>query len=193
MNKPASPRSKNIFEKLKTGVPVYFDDPDYHKIDETVDRTLKLVAKLNTLGDVNKIREQLGEIIGQDLPNSTTVFAPLYTNFGKHIKLGKGVFINHAVSLVDMGGITIENKVLIGPKANILTENHPVSPQNRRTLITKPVTLRRKTWIGAAATILPGVTVGENSIVAAGAVVTKDVPANVMVAGTPAKVIKEIE
>ena len=91
-----------------------------------------------------------------------------------------------------MGGITIEDDVLIGPKVNLITENHPLGPVNRRALIAKPIVIKRNAWIGAAATILPGVTVGENSVVAAGAVVTTDVPANTIVGGVPAKFIKNI-
>ena len=91
-----------------------------------------------------------------------------------------------------MGGITIEDDVLIGPKVNLITENHPLGPVNRRALIAKPIVIKRNAWIGAAATILSGVNVGENSVLAAGAVVTTDVPANTIVGGVPAKFIKNI-
>jgi acetyltransferase-like isoleucine patch superfamily enzyme len=89
-----------------------------------------------------------------------------------------------------MGGIVIEDDVLIGPKVNLITENHPLDPTERRALISKPILIKRNAWIGAAATILPGVTVGENAVVAAGAVVSKDVPANTVVGGIPARHIK---
>ena len=91
-----------------------------------------------------------------------------------------------------MGGITIEDNVLIGPKVNLITENHPLNPNDRKSLICKPIAIKRNAWIGAAATILPGVTVGENAVVAAGAVVTTDVPPNTIVGGVPAKFIKNI-
>jgi acetyltransferase-like isoleucine patch superfamily enzyme len=91
-----------------------------------------------------------------------------------------------------MCGITLEDDVLIGPKVNLVTENHPLDPVNRRALICKPMVVKRNAWIGAAATILPGVTIGENAVVAAGAVVSQDVPANTVVTGVPAKVIKTI-
>jgi acetyltransferase-like isoleucine patch superfamily enzyme len=102
------------------------------------------------------------------------------------------VFINHACSFLDMGGITLEDDVLIGPKVNLITENHPMNPADRRAMVAKPILIKRKAWIGAGATILPGVTVGENAIVAAGAVVSGDVPDNAVVGGVPAKVIKNI-
>jgi acetyltransferase-like isoleucine patch superfamily enzyme len=91
-----------------------------------------------------------------------------------------------------MGGITIEDHVLIGPKVNLITENHPLNPADRRALICKPIVIKRNAWIGAGATILPGVTIGENAVVAAGAVVSKDVPGNAIVGGVPAKIIKTI-
>ncbi|WP_247651866.1 DapH/DapD/GlmU-related protein [Chitinophaga eiseniae] len=86
----------------------------------------------------------------------------------------------------------IEDHVLIGPKVNLVTENHPLDPADRRALVTKPILVKRNAWIGAGATILPGVTIGENAVVAAGAIVSKDVPDNVVVAGVPARVIKQL-
>jgi acetyltransferase-like isoleucine patch superfamily enzyme len=142
---------------------------------------------------VGQVRERLSEITGSKLDESSTVFIPFYTKFGRFIKIGKDVFINHACSFLDMGGITIEDEVLLGPKVNLITENHPLDPVNRRSLICKPIVIKRRAWIGAAATILPGVTVGENAVVAAGAVVSKDVPANTVVGGIPARILKKIE
>jgi acetyltransferase-like isoleucine patch superfamily enzyme len=147
---------------------------------------------MNAMGDVAEIRKQLSEIIGSQIDDTTGIFAPFYINFGKHTKIGKNVFINHACSFLDLGGITIEDDVLIGPKVNLVTENHPIEPNNRKTLICKPIMIKRNSWIGAGATILPGVTVGENAVVAAGSVVTKDVPNNTIVAGVPAKHVKDI-
>jgi len=120
------------------------------------------------------------------------VFAPFYTNFGRFIKIGKNVFVNHACTFLDMGGITLEDDVLIGPKVNLITESHPMEPENRKSLISRPIVVKRNAWIGAAATILPGVTIGENAIVAAGAVVTRDVLPNTIVAGVPAKTVKTL-
>jgi acetyltransferase-like isoleucine patch superfamily enzyme len=94
---------------------------------------------------------------------------------------------------LDLGGITIEDDVLIGPKVSLITENHPVDPTNRKSLDLANIVIKKNAWIGAGAIILPGVTVGENAIVAAGAVVTKDVLDNTIVAGVPAKKIKNIK
>ena len=183
---------RDIFDRMKAGELFRLDDPEYPKVLEIVNRTLKLSAELNTSTDVNQIRERLSEIIGSQLDKSTTVFAPFYTNFGRFILIGKNVFINHACTILDMGGITLEDDVLIGPKVNLITENHPLDPANRKALICKPIVIKRNAWIGAAATILPGITIGENAVVAAGAVVSRDVPANAIVGGVPAKIIKTI-
>lgn len=183
----------DILERLKSGEPIRLNDPEYYKINEIVSRTIKLSQQLNALDNIDDVRELLSEIIGTKIEESTTVFSPFYTNFGKFIAIGKNVFINHACSFLDMGGITIEDEVLIGPKVNLITENHPIDPSDRRALITKPILIKKRAWIGAGVTILPGVTVGENSIIAAGAVVSKDVPDNVIVGGIPAKIIKSID
>jgi acetyltransferase-like isoleucine patch superfamily enzyme len=185
-------KNRDIFDRLKAGEPIRLDDPEYPKVQEVVDRTIQLSAALNTCTSITRMRAQLCEIIGTEIDESTTVFAPFYTNFGRFITIGKGVFINHACSFLDMGGITIEDDVLVGPKVNLVTENHPLDPANRRALICEPIVIKRNAWIGAAATILPGVTIGENAVVAAGAVVSKNVAANTVVGGVPAKPIKTI-
>ncbi|MFC0773140.1 DapH/DapD/GlmU-related protein [Terrimonas alba] len=184
---------RDIFDRMKAGELFRLDDPEYPKVLEIVNRTIKLSAELNTSTDVNQIRERLSEITGTQIDESTTVFAPFYTNFGRFIQIGKNVFINHACTCLDMGGITIEDDVHIGPKVNLITENHPLDPANRKALICKSIVIKRNAWIGAGATILAGVTIGENAVVAAGAVVANDVPANTVVVGIPAKVIKQID
>jgi acetyltransferase-like isoleucine patch superfamily enzyme len=159
---------------------------------ELVFRSIRLSSDLNSSTDVNQIRDRLSEIIGTRIDESTTVFTPFHTNFGRNIKLGKRIFINHACSFLDMGGIIIEDDVLIGPRVNLVTENHPLNPADRKTVFPAPIVIKRNAWIGAGATILPGVTVGENAVVAAGAVVTSDVPPNTIVGGVPAKFIKAL-
>ena len=183
---------KDIFYRMRSGEPIRLNDAQYSKIQAVVDRTIKRNAKLNTSEDVELIRKNLSEIIGTAIDTSTIIFVPFYTNFGRFITIGKNVFINHACSFLDMGGITIEDDVLIGPKVNLITENHPQNPNERKSLICKPIVIKRNAWIGAAATILPGVTIGENAVVAAGAVVTADVLPNTIVGGVPAKFIKNI-
>lgn len=182
----------DIFERLQSGEAVPFNDPQYPKILDMAARTMKLSAELNTSADIDHIRQLLIEITGAPIDESTTVLVPFHINLGIFTRIGKNVFINHDCSFLDIGGITIEDEVLIGPKASIITESHPLNPDERKALLVKPVVIKRNAWIGAGATILPGVTVGENAVVAAGAVVSSDVPDNTVVAGVPAKIIKTI-
>jgi acetyltransferase-like isoleucine patch superfamily enzyme len=186
------PGDRNVLERMKAGELIRLDDPEYPEVLKIISRTLELSAELNTSTDVDQVRKVLTEITGSKVDETTTVAIPFYTNFGRFITIGKRVYINHACSFLDMGGITLEDDVLIGPKVNLVTENHPLNPADRRSLISKPIIIKRNAWIGAAATILPGVIIGENSVVAAGAVVSKDVPPNTVVGGVPAKVIKTI-
>jgi len=181
-----------LSEIMKSGQPFRLDDPAFQEIVDYKDRTLRLSIQLNASTDTDEVRDRLSDIIGSEIDKSTTIFAPFFTNFGRYISIGKNVFINHACSFLDMGGITVGDNVLIGPKVNLVSENHPIDPTQRKSLIGKPIVIKNNAWIGAAATILPGITVGENSIVAAGSIVTKDVPDNCIVAGNPAKQIKSI-
>jgi len=183
----------DIFERMRAGGMLRNDDPQMPKVWKIIARTIKLSAALSVSTDIIQIRDRLSEITGSKIDRSTIIFAPFHTNFGKHIRIGKNVFINHACSFLDMGGISIEDNVQIGPRVNLITENHPVDPLKRKDLDLKPVLIKRNAWIGAGATILPGVTVGVNSIVAAGALVNRDVPDNMIVAGVPARIIREIE
>jgi acetyltransferase-like isoleucine patch superfamily enzyme len=182
-----------LFDRLHSGEAVPFDDPHYGEIFKIASRTMQLSAELNASADIDHIRQLLSEIAGTQIDTSTTVLAPFHINLGIFTRIGKNVFINHDCTFLDIGGITIEDDVLIGPKVSLITESHPLSPVERRALIVKPIVIKRNVWIGAGATILPGVTVGENAVVAAGAVVNKDVPANTAVAGVPAKVIKTLD
>jgi len=182
----------DIFERMKAGGIFRLNEPQFAPVMQFVTRTQELSVQLNASTHIEDVRERLSEIIGSPIHNSTRIFPPFHTNFGRFITIGKNVFINHACSFLDLGGITIEDDVLIGPKVNLITENHPLDPTDRQDLLLKAIIIKRNAWIGAAATILPGVTIGENSVVAAGAVVSKDVPANTVVGGIPAKIIKSI-
>jgi acetyltransferase-like isoleucine patch superfamily enzyme len=180
----------DIFQKMLAGGIIRNDEMG--EAWEVIFRVQRLSPALNASTTIDEMRERLSEIIEREIDTSTTIFVPFHTNFGKHIKLGKNVFINHACSFLDMGGITIEDDVQIGPKVSLITENHPVDPTKRKFLDLKPIVIKKNAWIGAGAVLLPGVTVGENSIVAAGAVVNKDVPANTVVGGVPARHLKTI-
>lgn len=165
----------------------------FEEIHEQKAGSERLVMELNTgYHTPAEVRTSLEKITGESIDSSVTVSLPFYTDFGKHISFGKNIFINQNVTFVDLGGIYLEDDVLIGPGAHLLTVNHLVDPAKRRGIIVDSIRIKKNAWIGANATVLPGVTIGKNVIVAADATVTKDVPDNVIVAGTPAKITKEI-
>lgn len=168
------------------------DDPDYSMVRAAVNRAMPLSVKLNNAGSVNEARKILSELIAAPVDGSTVVFTPFHTNIGTNISLGKNVFINHNCSFLDLGGIVVEDDVMIGPGVKISSENHPTAVTNRKTMLPAKVVICNNAWIGAGAIILPGITVGRNSVVAAGAVVNKDVPPDTVVAGVPARIIKTL-
>lgn len=153
-----------------------------------------LCAKLNngTYTD-EEIRHQVSRIIGQELDEGFSLFLPFTSDFGKNIRIGKNVFINSGCRFQDQGGVTIGDESLIGHNVVFATINHDYDPENRGTMYLKPIVLGKRAWIGSHATILPGVTIGENSVVGAGSVVTRDVPPNTIVAGNPAKFRSNLE
>lgn len=182
----------SIFDRMLAGGTIANDDPDMKLVWAQIARTIKLLSVLNTSSDINQVRGRLSEITKRHIAASSIILAPFHTNFGQHIKLGNHVFINHDCSFLDMGGITIEDQVQIGPKVSLITENHPLAPSQRKNLVLNAIIIKENAWVGAGATILPGVTVGKNAVVAAGAVVTEDVADNTVVAGVPAHPISEI-
>lgn len=184
-------RITTIFERLRNGETVSPTDPEAHKMREASFETKKLLTQMNNATDPDEIRKLLGRITDSKIDISTTLFTPLYINYGKHTKIGENVFINFNCVFLDLGGIVIEDNVLIAPNVNLLSEGHPIEPENRHSLVPKEIHIKRNAWIGAGATILQGVTIGENSVVAAGAVVSADVPDNTVVGGIPAKVIRQ--
>ena len=160
---------------------------------EAADNARKIAAKINnSYHPMPELRQLFSELIGHEVDESFGLFPPFFTDYGKNITLGKGVFINEGCCFQDQGGIEIGDNVLIGQQVVIATLNHDLAPHKRANMIPAPVKIGNSVWVGAHATILAGVTVGDNAVIAAGAVVTKDVPANVVVAGVPAKIIKEI-
>ena len=184
--------TQDIFERLRNGETIISDDSQAYKMREASFATKALLLKMNNTSNPSEIRQLLSEITASEIDESVTVFTPLHINYGKHTKIGKNVFINFDCVFLDLGGITIEDNVLIAPKVSLVTEGHPTSIEDRHSLIPQPIRIKKNAWIGANATILGGVTIGENSIVAAGAVVSKDVPDNSIVGGVPAKFIKNI-
>lgn len=138
-----------------------------------------------------EVRSLLSRLLDSQVPKSLRVFPPFYTDFGKNIKIGDNVFINACCHFQDHGGVTIGDGCQIGHNVVFATLNHELAPERRQNTYSAPIVLGRNVWVGANATILQGVTVGDNAVIAAGAVVTKDVAADTIVGGVPAKFIKK--
>ena len=159
-----------------------------------VQRTMRLAAEMNAGYHTEaEVRDYMRQITGSEIDETLRIFTPFHINYGKKTTFGRDCFVNFGCTFLALGGITIEDDVFIGPHCVLATEYHPENPATRHSLLTKPIVVKRNAWLGANVTVLAGVTIGENTIVAAGSVVTKDVPDNMVVAGSPAKVVREIK
>jgi acetyltransferase-like isoleucine patch superfamily enzyme len=160
-----------------------------------VKRAMAITAKLNrlTFNDADEIRALFSELTGKKVDESFMLIPPFYTSGGDEIRVGRNVFVNQNCTFYDLGGLDIADEVMIGPNVSLITAGHPLEPSQRRAAtLGRPIVIERNVWIAAGATIIGGVTVGENSVVAAGSVVTKNVPPNTLVGGNPARVIRLI-
>lgn len=154
---------------------------------------MKITAELNgSYHEPEEIRALISKLIGKPVDQSFVMFPPFYTDCGKNITIGKNVFINSGCRFQDQGGITLGDGTLIGHNVVLATLNHDFLPEKRSTLHPSPIRIGKNVWIGANAVVLPGVTIADNAIIAAGAVVTHDVVKNTVVGGVPAKIIKSI-
>ena len=154
----------------------------------------KLTAELN--GEYHtdeEKRELFSRITGGKVDGGFGIFPPFTTDCGKNIHLGENVFINAGCRFQDQGGIYIGSGALIGHNVVIATLNHAFEPERRGDMFPAPVRIGKNVWIGSCSTILPGVTIGDNAIIGAGSVVTRDIPDNAVAAGNPAKVKKYID
>jgi acetyltransferase-like isoleucine patch superfamily enzyme len=169
--------------------------PESATMVANVKRAMAITAPLNrlTFNDAGEVRALFSELIGKKVDDSFVLIPPFYTTGGVDISVGRNVFVNQNCTFYDLGGLDIADDVMIGPNVTIVTSGHPIEPSQRRaSVIAKPIVIERNVWIAAGATIIGGVTIGENSVVAAGSVVTKDVPQNTLVAGNPARVLRSI-
>jgi acetyltransferase-like isoleucine patch superfamily enzyme len=174
---------------------IYSKTPESVAMSANVKRAMAITARLNrlTFTDAVEIRALFSELIGQRVNESFLLIPPFYSAGGVEIRVGRNVFINQNCTFYDLGGLELADDVMVGPNVSIITAGHPLEPSQRRAAtIGKPIVIEKNVWIAAGATIIGGVTVGENSVVAAGSVVTKDVHPNTLVGGNPAKVIRSI-
>lgn len=172
--------------------PLAWVDPIASQVDAIVAETTAHLIAFNQATTIATQRAELAAVLGRPLPASAKLNPPFQTDFGRHTTIGERVFINRDCFFVDLGGITLEEDVLLGPRVTLISVNHNEDPAHRRDLVLRAVRIGRGAWLGANVTVLPGVTIGPGAIVGAGAVVTKDVPANTIVAGVPAKVIRPV-
>ena len=177
---------------VKTRKPL--DTEEIHRfMDEMSNEARRVTFRLNAAYHTpDEVRGLLSELFGYEVPQSLRVFPPLYADFGKNITVGEDVFINACCHFQDHGGVMIGDGCQIGHNVVFATLNHGLAPEERKSTYPAPIVLGRNVWVGSNATILQGVTIGDNAVVAAGAVVTKDVAANTVVGGVPARFIKNI-
>ena len=165
----------------------------HHLMDEMSDEARRVTFRLNTAYHTpDEVRALLSELFGYRVPETLRVFPPFYADFGKNITVGEHVFINACCHFQDHGGVTLGDGCQIGHNVVFATLNHGMRPEERSHTWPAPIVLGRNVWVGSNATILQGVTIGDNAVVAAGAVVTRDVAANTVVGGVPARFIKTI-
>lgn len=163
-------------------------------MNEMSEEARRVTFRLNSAWhSQEEIRALLGELFARPVPDTLRVFPPFYSDFGKNIHVGENVFINACCHFQDHGGVTLGNGCQIGHNVVFATLNHGLEPADRGTTYPAPIVLGRNVWVGSNATILQGVTIGDNAVVAAGAVVSRDVPANTIVGGVPARIIKRID
>lgn len=168
---------------------LYVRTAEFARVAERIEHVTTLTSRLNVLPFDDKAARAalLSEIVGKPVPDSVTVYPPFYTDHGLGIDFGEHVFVNQGCTFLDQGGIHLGDGVLIGPKTNLISSDHPLPASERSEFITRaPITIEADAWLGAVVTVLPGVTIGRGAVVGAGAVVTKDVPPNTLVTGSAA-------
>ena len=170
------------------------DTEEIHRfMDDMSNEARRITFRLNTAYHTpDEVRELLSELFGYEVPESLRVFPPFYADFGKNITVGEGVFINACCHFQDHGGVIIGDGCQIGHNVVFATLNHGLAQEDRQTTYPAPIVLGKDVWIGSNATILQGVTIGAHALLGAGAVVMKDVEANTLVGGVPARFIKSI-
>ena len=177
----------NSGETVTAGSPVH--EVMHRLSQEAIRITMELNGSYHTHEEIVRM---MSELTGREVHGSFNLFPPFNTDCGKNMIIGKRVFINSGCKFQDQGGLTIGDDVLVGHNVVIATLNHAMDPEHRGDMTPVPVTIGNKVWIGSNATLLPGVSIGEGAIIAAGAVVTKDVAPRTVVGGVPARVLKTI-
>lgn len=185
--------TEEFLKVMDSGEVIPAGAPIHHKMHELSQEAIRITVQINNAYHTHEeLVALMSELTGREVDESFKLFPPFNTDCGKNLHFGKRVFVNSGCKFQDQGGIYIGDDVLVGHNCVIATLNHVEDPDRRGDMTAKPVIIRDKVWIGANVTILQGVTVGEGAILAAGAVVTKDVPPRTVVGGVPAKILKTI-
>lgn len=183
----------DLLEAMNAGQTITGDSPFHQVMHRVSQDALRITAEINgTYHEPARVRELLSELTGTPIDESVTVFPPFYSDFGKNISLGRRIFINSGCKFQDQGGVFIGDDCLVGHNTVLATLNHDIAPSRRADMHPAPIVIGRNVWLGANVTVLPGVTIGDNAVVAAAAVVTKDVPADSVVVGSPARVVRSV-
>lgn len=180
-------------ERMLAGDPYTADDPELRQAVAAARARAARYAAAHA-ADPATAGAALGELLGS-VGSGVEVLPPLYVDYGIHVTIGEGTFINYGLTALDVAAIRIGAHCQIGPHVQLLTPTHPIDPGERRRGIeaAAPITIADNVWLGGGVIVLPGVSIGENSVIGAGAVVTRDIPANVVAAGNPARILRAIE
>ena len=182
-----------FLDHLSSGKTVEAGSEPHQFMHRASQEALRITAEINTgYHTPEELRKLFSQLIGQPVDESFGLFPPFYTDCGKNIHIGKQVFINMGCKFQDQGGIFIEDGALIGHNVVLATLNHAMQPERRGDMLPAPIHIGKRVWIGSNAAVLPGVTIGDGAIVAAGAVVTRDVPETTIVGGVPARVLRHL-
>lgn len=189
---PVSVKLTEFLQAFESGEPIRAGSDLMRYSGWLSHEAMRLTTELNSAYHTpDEIRKIFSDLTGKEIDDGFSLFPPFYTDCGKNITVGKGVFINSGCRFQDQGGIRIGDGTLIGHGVTLATLNHGITPEERHDLYPAPIHIGKNVWIGANVTVLPGVTIGDDAVIGAGAVVTKDIPDRAVAVGVPAKVIQK--
>jgi acetyltransferase-like isoleucine patch superfamily enzyme len=174
---------------------LYYAGKDSNFLDEVI-KAKDLCYEYNQIRptDFKAQREILEKLLGK-IGEDSVIYPPFWCDYGYNIEMGKGCLANHGLTILDGAKVSFGDNVLIGPGCYFHTAGHPIDPDLRKQwlVFTKPITVGNNVWFGAGVHVLPGVTIGDNAVIGAGSIVTKDIPADCVAVGNPCKVVKKVK